>query len=151
MCIRDRFCENLGIKHEFSAPKTPQQNGVAERKNRVLLDMATVMMNSRNIAKNLWAEAVNTACHIIHRVYLRAGLDKTPYELWNGKVPNIKYFRVFGSKCHILRDRENLGKFDSKSDEGIFLGYASDSRAYRVYNTRTKTTQESINVIIDDC
>ena len=62
----------------------------------------------------------------------------------------MKYFRVFGSKCYILNDRENLGKFDVKSDEGIFLGYSTNSRAYRVYNKRTKTVMELINVVIDD-
>ena len=62
----------------------------------------------------------------------------------------MKYFRVFGSKCYILNDRENPGKFDAKSDKGIFLGYSTNSRAYRVYNKRTKTVMESINVVIDD-
>ena len=62
----------------------------------------------------------------------------------------MKYFRVFGSKCYILNDRENLGKFDARSDEGIFLGYSTTSRAYRVFNKRTKTVMESINVKIDD-
>jgi hypothetical protein len=64
--------------------------------------------------------------------------------------PMVKYFRTFGSKCYILRDRENLGKFDTKSDEGIFLGYATNSRAYRVFNKRRETVMESINVVIDD-
>jgi hypothetical protein len=75
---------------------------------------------------------VNTACHISNRVYLRPETSKTPYEIWRGKKPTVKYFRTFGSKCYILCDRENLGKFDPKSDEGIFLGYSSTSRAYRV-------------------
>ena len=78
------------------------------------------------------------------------GTKKTAYEIWNGKKPRVKYFRVFGSKCYILNDRENLGKFDAKSDEGIFLGYSTKSRAYRVFNKRTKTVMESINVKIDD-
>jgi hypothetical protein len=93
---------------------------------------------------------VNTACHIINRVYLRPKTSKTPYEIWRGKKPTVKYFKTFGSKCYILRDRENLGKFDPKSDEGIFLGYSSTSRAYRVFNKRTETVMESINVVIDD-
>ena len=77
-------------------------------------------------------------------------MKKTAYEIWNGKKPKVKYFRVFGSKCYILNDRENLGKSDAKSDEGIFLGYSTSSRAYRVYNKRTKTVMESINMKIDD-
>ena len=78
------------------------------------------------------------------------GTKKTAYEIWNGKKPRVKYFRVFRSKCYILNDRENLGKFDAKSDKGIFLGYSTTSRAYRVFNKRTKTVMESINVKIDD-
>ena len=78
------------------------------------------------------------------------GTKKTAYEIWNGKKLRVKYFRVFGSKCYILNDRENLGKFDAKSDEGIFLGYSTTSRAYRVFNKRTKIVMKSINVKIDD-
>ena len=78
------------------------------------------------------------------------GTKKTSYEIWNEKKPKLKYFWVFGSKCFILNDRENLGKFDATSDEGIFLGYSMNSRAYRVYNKRTKTVMELINVVIDD-
>ena len=93
---------------------------------------------------------MNTSCHIGNRIFFRVGIKKTAYEIWNGKKPRVKYFRVFGSKCYILNDRENLGKFDVKSDEGIFLGYSTTSRAYRIFNKRTKTVKESINVKIDD-
>jgi hypothetical protein len=146
----EEFCLSYGIKQEFSSPITPQQNGVVERKNRVIQEMACLMIHSKNLAQHFWGEAVNTACHIINRVYLRIETNKTPYEIWRGKKPIVKYFRTFGSKCYILRDRENLGKFDSKSDEGIFLGYSTKSRAYRVFNKRTETMMESINVVIDD-
>jgi hypothetical protein len=112
--------------------------------------MAHVMIHSKNLAQHFWGDAVNTACHIINRVYLRPETNKTPYEIWRGKKPTVKYFRTFGSRCYILHDRENLGKFDPKSDEGIFLGYSTNSRAYRVFNKRTETVMESINVIIDD-
>jgi len=81
--------------------------------------MARVMIHSKNLAQHFWGEAVNTACHIINRVYLRPETSKTPYEIWWGKKPTVKYFRTFGSKCYILRDMENLGIFDSKSDEGV--------------------------------
>ena len=83
-------------------------------------------------------------------MYFRLDSKKTPYELWRGKKPVVKYFRIFGSDCYILRDRENLEKFDAKSDKGYFLGYSSTSRAYRVYNLRTKTVMESSNVMIND-
>ena len=93
---------------------------------------------------------MNISCHIGNRIFFRVGTKKTAYEIWNGKKPKVKYFRVFGSKCYILNDRENLGKFDAKSDEGIFLGYSTTSRTYRVFNKRTKTVMEFINVKIDD-
>ena len=145
----ESFCEKNGIKREFSAPKTPQQN-VVERKNRVIQEMARVMLLNKQIPQKFWEEAVNTSCHIGNRIFFRAGTKKTAYEIWNGKKPRVKYFRVFGSKCYILNDRENLGKFDVRSDEGIFLGYSTTSRAYRVFNKRTKTVMKSINIKIDD-
>ena len=83
-------------------------------------------------------------------VYFRPGTKKTPYELWKGRKPNVKYFRIFGSTCFILKNRENVGKFDSRSDEGIFLRYSSTSKAYRVYNKRTMKVMEIVNVVIDE-
>ncbi|XP_028957459.2 uncharacterized protein [Malus domestica] len=112
------FCDEHGIAHEFSAPITPQQNGVVERKNRVLLDMSRVMLNSANLAKHFWAEAICSACYTANRVYLRPKSKATPYELWKGKKPNVSHLRVFGSTCYIYKDREHLAKFDSRSDIG---------------------------------
>ena len=83
-------------------------------------------------------------------MYFRPDSKKTPYKLWREKKPVVKYFKIFGSDCYILRDRENLEKFDAKSDKGYFLGYSSTNRAYRVYNLRTKTVMESSNVMIND-
>ena len=130
------FCQRSSISQEFSTPITLQQNGVVERKNRVIQEMARAMLYNKDLARNFWGEAVNTACHIFNRVYFRPGTKKTPYELWKERKPNVKYFRIFGSTCFILKDRENVEKFDSRSDEGIFLGYSSTSKAYRVYNKR---------------
>ena len=89
---------------------------------------------------------MNTSCHIGNRIYFWAGTRKTSYEIWKEKKPKVKYFRAFGSKCYILNPR----KFVAKSDEGIFLGHSTNSRAYRVYNKHTKMMMESINVVIDD-
>ena len=112
--------------------------------------MARARLHNKYVARNLWGEAVNITCHTVNRVYLRLGTKKTPYELWNGRKPNVMYFRIFGSTCFILKDRENVGKFDSWSDEGIFLGYSSTSKAYRVYNKRTMKVMEIVNVLIDE-
>ena len=87
---------------------------------------------------------------MVNKVYFRPCTKKTPYELWKERKPNVKYFRIFGSTYFILKDRENVGKFDSWSDEGIFLGYSSTSKAYRVYNKRTIKVMEIVNVVIDE-
>ena len=96
------------------------------------------------------AEAVNTSCYVLNRILLRPILKKTPYELWKNKKPNISYFKAFGCKCFILNTKDNLGKFDAKSDVGIFLGYSTSSKAFRVFNKRTMVLKESIHVIFDE-
>ena len=109
------------------------------------------MLCEGNLPKYFWAEAVNTACYILNRILIRPILKKTPYELWNERRPNVNYFHVFGCKCFILNNgKSNLGKFDAKSDEGIFLGYSTSSKAYRVFNKRSLTVEESIHVVFDE-
>jgi transposase InsO family protein len=98
----EEFLEEEGIKHEFSAPYTPQQNGVVDRKNRTLNDMARTMLREFNTPERFWSETVNTACHAINRLYLHRLLKKTSYKLFTGNKPNVSYFCVFGSKCYIL-------------------------------------------------
>ena len=145
------WCDKLGIEHNFSAPRTPQQNGVVERKNRTLEEMCRTMLNEYELPRYFWAEAMNTACYVINRVHLRRDKMKTPYEIWKGKKPNISYFHPFGCKVFILNNgKDNLGKFDAKSDVGIFLGYSTNSKAYRVFNSRTKVVEESIHIKFDD-
>ena len=112
--------------------------------------MARATLHNKDVAKNLQGEAVNTACHTVNWVYFKPGTKKTPYELRKGRMPNVKYFRIFRSTCFILKDKENVRKFDSRSDEGIFLGYSSTGKAYRVYNKRTKKVMETVNVVIDE-
>ena len=109
----ESFCTRSGISHEFSAPITPQQNGVVERKNRVIQEMARAMLHNKDMDRNLLGEAVNTACHTLNRVYFKPSTKNIPYKLWKGRKPNVKYFKIFGSTCFILKDRENVGKFDS--------------------------------------
>ncbi|XP_021728379.1 uncharacterized protein LOC110695459 [Chenopodium quinoa] len=126
----DEFCTEHGMDHNFSAPRTPQKNGVVKRKNRSLEDMARTMLISSGVPRNFWAEAVNTACYILNRVSVRAITNKTPYELIKGRKPNISYFRYFGCKCFVNNNgKRNLGKFDERSVEAVFLGYVSNSKA----------------------
>ncbi|CAH9079864.1 unnamed protein product [Cuscuta europaea] len=145
----EEFCKERGIDHNFSAPRTPQQNGVVERKNRTLEDMTRTMLISSGLARNFWAEALNTACYIINRAMIRPLLGKTPYELLKGRKPNISHLRTFGCKCFV-HNNDNIGKFDARSDEAIFLGYSTHSKAYKVLNKRTQCVEESIHIIFDE-
>ena len=97
--------------------------------------MARVMIYMHNTPMQFWAKAINI-CYIANRILLRPKVKKTSYELWNEREPNFKYLRNFGS--YILKDRENLGKFDAKSNVGIFLGYSTTSKAYEVYNQNSQ-------------
>ena len=147
----EEFCEENGIFHNFSAPRTPQQNGVVERKNRSLVELARTMLSDSSLPKYFWADAVSTACYVSNRVIIRPILKKTPYEIYKGRKPNISHFHIFGCKCFVLNnDKDNLGKFDEKSDEGIFLGYSLSSKAFRIYNKRTLTIEESMHVSFDE-
>ena len=117
----EEFLSDEGIEHQYSAPYTPQQNGVAERKNRTLVEMARSMLDEYKSPYNFWSEAINTACHASNRLFLRKILKKTPYELLTGCKPNVKYFRVFGCKCFFLNKKDRLAKLQSKTIEGIFV------------------------------
>ena len=115
-----------------------------------LQEIAWEILNLKKLSKRLWAETLNTTCYIINHVYLRPSTKKTPYELWKGKNPNLGYFYIFGSMCFILIDHDHLGKFDSKSDKGVFLSYSNNNRALYVYDMRTQSIIEYANVVIDD-
>jgi hypothetical protein len=144
------FLEEEGIKHEFSSPYTPQQNGVVERKNRTLLDMIRTMLDEYKTPDQFWVEAINTACYSINRLYLHWILKKTSYELLSGKNPNVSYFRFFGSKCFILIKRGRNSKFTPKAVEGFLLGYDSNTRAYRVFNKSTGLVEISCDIVFDE-
>lgn len=100
------FCSTEGTFHEFSAPITPQQNGVVKQKNIILQEVARVVLHAKNLPYHFWIEAINIACYIHNRVTIRSKIKATLYELWKGRKLNVKYFHVFGSKCYILADRE---------------------------------------------
>ncbi|KAI3718322.1 hypothetical protein L6452_19187 [Arctium lappa] len=148
--IVDDYLESVGISHQFSAARTPQQNGVVERRNRTLVEAARTMLSQSDLPLFLWAEAVSTACHTQNRSMIHRRFQKTPYELINNRTPTIKYFHIFGCKCFVLNDKESLNKFSAKADEGIFIGYSSTSAAYRVYIKKSKTIIEIVNVTFDE-
>ncbi|XP_074374207.1 uncharacterized protein LOC141714594 [Apium graveolens] len=144
------FCVEKGISRQYSAPRTPQHNGVVERKKRTLVEAARTMLNEANLPTYFWAEAVSTACYTQNRTLFNKMFEKTPYELMANKKPSVSYFHVFGGKCYVLKDDEHLGKFDAKAEEGIFLGYSLESKAYRVFVIDDIKVVESLNVTFDD-
>jgi hypothetical protein len=146
----NNFCEIHGIKIHFSAPRTPQQNGVVERKNRTIQEAVRTMLNEAKLPYIYWIEAIYTTIYILNIAQLRDNHDKTPYDLWFDRPPSVKHFRVFGRNCFIKRDDDNLGKFGFRSDEGIFIGYSSNKKAYRCYNLRFHKIVESTNIKVDD-
>jgi hypothetical protein len=144
------FYDEYGIRHHFSAKYIPQSNGLVERKNRTLIDMARSMLSEYNISHSFWAKAINTACFYSNRLYCHQFLEKTPYEILNGRNPNIAYFWVFGCKCYTLNKGTRLSKFEKKYDEGFLLGYSTTSKAYRVWNLASGTIKEVHDVKFDE-
>ncbi|GKA18844.1 putative ribonuclease H-like domain-containing protein [Tanacetum coccineum] len=143
--VMDDFCREKGIKREYSVARTPQQNGIAERKNRTLIEAARTMLADSKLPTTFWAEAVSTACYVHNRVLVVKPHNKTPYELFRGSKPAISFMRPFGCHVTILNTLDSLGKFDGKSDEGFFVGYSLSSKAFRVYNTRTRRVEENLH------
>nr|GEY88414.1 hypothetical protein [Tanacetum cinerariifolium] len=127
----------VGITQQFSAARTPQQNGVVERRNRTLVEAARTMLTFANLPSFLWAEAIATACFTQNRLIIYKHFEKTPYELINKRKPNIKFFCVFGCRCYHLNDYEGVGKLKEKGDIGVFVGYSKESAVFRIYNKRT--------------
>ncbi|GJS74954.1 putative ribonuclease H-like domain-containing protein [Tanacetum coccineum] len=144
--LMNEFCAKKGIKREYSIARTPQQNGVAERKNRTLIEAARTMLADSLLPIQFWAEAVNTACYVLNRVLVTKPQMKTPYEILMGRSPNISFMRPFGCSLTILNTLDHLGKFDGKSEEGYLLGYSTNSKGFRVYNRVTRKVQDCLHV-----
>ena len=113
------------------------------------MDYSRTLIMEKNIAPKYWREVVSTIVYTLNRVQIKKGTNATPFELWYGLSPNVKYFKVFVSKWYMLKDTRN-GKFDAKSDEGIFLGYSPWRKAYKCLNTNTNKIEESANVNFDE-
>lgn len=141
-----RYCELHGIKQQHTAPYSPQQNWVAERKNRTVVEMARSMLKEMNIPIILWANAVVAAVHLLNRSPSNAINDLTPYEVLNGKRPSITHLRVFGCVAYVLVDSKLRRKFDSKTRRCVFVGYCEDAKAYRLFDPETKKITISRNL-----
>ncbi|GJR62374.1 retrovirus-related pol polyprotein from transposon TNT 1-94 [Tanacetum coccineum] len=132
------FYESVGITHQKSIPRSPQQNGVVERRNRTLVEAARTMLVFSKALMFLWAESVATACYTQNRSLIHTRHNKTPYELVHDRNLDLKFLRVFSTLCYPINDSKDLGKLNAKADIGIFVGYAPNKKGYRIYNKRTR-------------
>ncbi|GJU17133.1 ribonuclease H-like domain-containing protein [Tanacetum coccineum] len=142
----NQLCGMKGIKREFSVAKTPQQNRVTKRKNRTLIEATRTMLADSLLPTTFWAEAVNTACYVQNRVLVTKPHNKTPYKLLLGRPPSISFMRPFGCPVTILNTLDPLGKFDEKADDGFLVGDSIYSKAFRVFNTRTRKVEENLHI-----
>nr|GEU86389.1 retrovirus-related Pol polyprotein from transposon TNT 1-94 [Tanacetum cinerariifolium] len=143
---RHAYFATEGILHQTSVARTPEQNGVVERWNRTLVEAARTMLSAAKVPLFFWAEAIATTCFTQNRSLVIPRHEKTPYHIINDQKPSVKFFYIFGSLCYIVRDGENLDKMKGKGDACIFVGYSTQSRAYRVFNKRTRVIVETIHV-----
>jgi hypothetical protein len=144
------YCSSHGIKRQFFIARTPQQNGVVERKNMTVQEMARTMLMDSKLTDLFWTQVVHIVVHIQNRVILRKKTEKTPYELWKGRPTNVKHFRVFGRKCYIKREHGRMGNFESRVDKGVLVSYSSTRKSYKCYNLRLNKVVERISVTIDE-
>ncbi|GJW00054.1 retrovirus-related pol polyprotein from transposon TNT 1-94 [Tanacetum coccineum] len=144
------FFKEEGIEHQTSTPRTPEQNGVVERRNRTLVEAARTMLSASKLPLFFWAEAIATACYTQNRSIIIPTHEKTAYHIINDRKPSIKHLHIFGCTCYVTRDGENLDKMKEKGDSCILVGYSTQSKGYRVYNKRTRLIVESIHLRFDE-
>nr|GFA51756.1 retrovirus-related Pol polyprotein from transposon TNT 1-94 [Tanacetum cinerariifolium] len=142
--------KKVGISHETSVARSLQQNGVVERRNRMLIEASQTMLIYEKAPLFLWTEAVATACYTQNRSIIRLHQGKTPYELLHNKPPDLSFLNVFGALCYPTNDSENLGKLQPKADIGILIGCAPTKKAFWIYNRRTRRIIETIHVDFDE-
>ena len=142
----EKYLRDEGIRHERTVPKTPQQNGVAERLNRTLVESARSMLLDANLSKLYWAEAVSMAVYLRNRCPTKAVQGKTPYEAWYGQMPRVDHLRVFGCDAFAHIPKDERGKFDPKARKCILLGYRKETKAYRLYDPSQKKILYSCDV-----
>ncbi|GJY18656.1 retrovirus-related pol polyprotein from transposon TNT 1-94, partial [Tanacetum coccineum] len=152
--FRNNILVNFGdekeISQNFSSPYTPEQNGVAERRNRTSIEAARTMLSGSVFSKQYWTEVVPTPCYTQNRSTIVKRHLKTPYEIFCKRIPNINFLYVFGCPFYIHNHKDHLGKFDEKANDGYFLGYSLVSKAFKVFNTRRQQTKETYHITFDE-
>ncbi|GKB99311.1 retrovirus-related pol polyprotein from transposon TNT 1-94 [Tanacetum coccineum] len=142
--VMSEYYEGVGIFHQKSVPRTPQQNGIVERRNHTLVEAVRTMMIFSKAPMFLWAEAVATACYTQNRSLIHTRHNKTPYELVHDKKPDLTFFRVFGALCYPINDSKDLGKFQTKADIGIFVGYAPSRKGNEPVSSATEINAQVV-------
>lgn len=144
------FCEENGIHRELTAPYTPEQNGIAERKNRTVMEMARSMLKSKDLPNQFWAEAVHTAVYLLNISPTKAVMGRTPFEICKGRKPWVSHLRIFGCIAYALINSQHHKKLDEKSEKCIFFGYCSESKAFRLYNPTNGKVIIRRDVVFDE-
>ncbi|GJV62124.1 retrovirus-related pol polyprotein from transposon TNT 1-94 [Tanacetum coccineum] len=144
------FCDEKGITQNFSSPYTPEQNGVAERKNRTLIEAARTMLSGSVFSKQYWTEAVATACYTQNKSTIVKRHLKSPYEIFRKRIPNINFLHVFGCPVYIHNHEDHLEKFGEKADDGYLLGHSLISKAFRVFNIRRQQIKETYHITFNE-
>nr|GFA44481.1 retrovirus-related Pol polyprotein from transposon TNT 1-94 [Tanacetum cinerariifolium] len=145
-----KFFDDVGITQQFSAARTPQQNGVVERRNRTLVKAARTMLIFANLPSFLWAEAIATACFTQNCSIIHKRFNKTPFELINKRKPNIKFFYVFGCRCYLLNYYDDVGKLKAKGDIGVFVEKSSNLSVSQVSETSKKDLEDLFQDFYDE-
>jgi hypothetical protein len=144
------YCDEHGVKHFTTTPYTPQQNGVVERRNRTVVEMARCLLKSKGVPGEFWGEAVATAVHLLNRAPTRSLQGKTPYEAWYKKKPKVHYLRTFGCVAHVKKAGPGISKLSDRSSQMVFVGYESGTKGYRFYDPVTKKLHISRDVIFEE-
>ena len=146
----ESYLKKEGIEHQYTIPKTPEQNGVAERMNRTLVETVRTMLADSKLPHSFWAEALSTAAYLINRSPTKTLSDKTPFEAWYGKKPNVNHLRVFGCSAYIHVPKDERKKLDPKAKKCIFLGYSTSRKGYRLYYQKTSSILHSRDVVFNE-
>jgi len=144
------YCAQLGIRRQLTAPYTPQQNGIVERRNQTVVGTARSMMKAKSLPGVFWGEAVSTAVYLLNRSSCKAIGGRTPYELWDRHTPSIQHLRTFGCIAHTKVNTPHQKKLDDRSRRMVFVGYEPGSKAYRVYDPSTRHVHISRDVVFDE-
>ena len=149
--VFQNWMKKMGIRHETTVPKTPQQNGVAERQMLTIVEMARSMLHGANVPTELWAEASNAAVYILNRVYSSTALEeKTPYEMWYKKKPNLAHIRIFGSTVFAHVPKDERAKFDPTGRKCVLVGYCETQKAFRLWDPSARKVRISRDVLFDE-